>query len=638
MSDPQISVVIPVHNEEHWAIRAMRSVFTQVEAPAYEIVIVIDKAAQNSTDAICAAFKEAPEGVRCQPVTIDAGSLGAARNEGVRTARGRFISFLDADDLFSATWLKDAFNAIRGYDHDNIVIHHEWSVMFGAQNFLHRHFSSTDPSFDTRDMIQFNPWSALLFAHKSLFERYPYTTRDTYEDWDINARMLGDGVEFNCPPDTCKFIRMKLNQQSLAARLTVKKSWLAKMPLFDKRQGLKLAECEPAFAPPTHAIMQQALYAHHQAGEFRVTIDPQPQIRTYPRQVIWDDQSWLRDNVGTDKHVVLVQELRPGGAEKYAIDWANALADAGEPVTIIETAPGESKWLDRAKNKPGVKVLQWFARRQMQPQERAYALQRAMTQCELESLLVCNSEIGWALVHENAEPIAKRVIAASFSTFHLRGFSSCPPYHLTQHTKNLTIVTDNERHAARMRRYGVPAPIEVIPPRVSYGGRNMRRQTFDTDRLRLLWAGRGSFEKWPQTPASVAASMPNVDVHIWGDVQPMPHLLPNLKYRGPFESFDKIDGTYDAYLLTSETEGMPNTALEAAMAGLPIISTDVGDMKKIASHVYPAPVAAQAQHHVKNAVEAISAWGLRKNRVDAADTVQAWANAFAPAVLKLVKQ
>lgn len=636
-NEPVVSVVVPVHAEEHWAIRAIRSVFTSIEPPPYELVVVIDKAAQNSTDAICAAFAEAPEGVVCQPITIDAGSLGAARNAGVKAARGKYVTFLDADDLFSAKFLRQAFEAAEKLTPGGkFVIHHEWSVMFGVENFVHRHFSSTDPCFDARDVVQFNPWSALLFGPKTLFERYPYTTRDTFEDWDINSRMLGDDVLFLCVPDSCKFVRMKLDQTSLAARLTTKRAWLARMPLFDRRDT-STPDREPFFAPPSPEIMQQALYAHHQNGEFRLTLATQPQIRVYPRQVIWDDQAFLRDAIGDADHVVLVNELKPGGAEKYAIDWARALKEAGEKVVLVETAPMESPWLEKAKD---LDVVRWVRRRQLNDQEQAAALQRGLIQSDLQSLMVCNSNLGWALVQDNPEPLARRVIAASFSTYMVRGFSHCPPFYMRSAPKNLTIITDNERHAKRMKNYGVPAPVKVIPPKCTYQGRSMRRQISDSQKIRILWAGRGSPEKKPETAALVAKAMPEVDMHIWGDVPQMAHALDNLKYRGPFESFDKIEGTYDAYLLTSETEGMPNTALEAVAAGLPVISTDVGDVSKIATRIFSAPVAKEAPRHVENACRAIDAWSKysQDERNTARETVAKWAADFGPSVLAMVKE
>jgi glycosyltransferase involved in cell wall biosynthesis len=44
---------------------------------------------------------------------------------------------------------------------------------------------------------------------------------------------------------------------------------------------------------------------------------------------------------------------------------------------------------------------------------------------------------------------------------------------------------------------------------------------------------------------------------------------------------EKLLGRFDVFALTSDTEQMPNTILEAMSAGLPIVATDVGDLKQM---------------------------------------------------------
>lgn len=637
MKDIQISVVIPCHSETHWLLRAARSVLLQLEPPPFEVVFVCDRASDATVKAVAEAVQEIGNKAPVQTVTIDAGDLGTARNEGVKVAQGRFVSFLDADDLFGCRWLRQAFEYARRFDHDDFVLHPAWSLMFGAAHFIHRHFSSTAPEFAAKDMVQFNPWSALAFAPKALLERFPYRVAFGpwgYEDWQFNAETMGAGIEHHCVEDAVHLIRMKLNQSSMAARMTQQKLSIPRMELFDKRNLLP-AQCEPNVVFPSNEVLKQALFAHHKVGEFRVQVDPQVQLRTYPRQVIFDDQAWLRDQIGGAKHVVLVHELKPGGAEKYALDWCAALRDRGEDFVLIETAPAQSQWLERAERV--ARAIRWFKRRQLQPNEVAYAIQRALIQCQLQSLFVCNSELGWALVHENPAALAQRVIAASFSIFPLpNGYTSCPPFYLERQPGNVSILTDNNRHADRLLKFGMER-VQVVPPRVTYGGTSKLRQTKD-GRLRLLWAGRGSHEKGPHLPPLIAASMPSVDIHMWGDVPPMLHALPNLHYRGPFESFEAIDGAYDAYLLTSSHEGMPNTALEAIAAGLPVIASDVGDVKTIAAKVF-APPGNDQRKNVEAACEAIQEFAASRDTYKPAVAeaiVEGWRRTFADSVAALV--
>lgn len=92
---PLVSLIIPCYNAERWLAETLESALAQTW-PATEIIFIND----GSTDgSLVAARKFEPRGVR----VLDQSNRGAsaARNHGLRVARGEFIQFLDADDLLS---------------------------------------------------------------------------------------------------------------------------------------------------------------------------------------------------------------------------------------------------------------------------------------------------------------------------------------------------------------------------------------------------------------------------------------------------------------------------------------------------------------------------------------------------------
>ncbi|HYM70039.1 MAG TPA: glycosyltransferase family A protein [bacterium] len=90
-----MSVVIPVYNCEKYLGEAIESVLAQTYRPIE--VIVVDDGSSDHSAAVAARF---PAVRYCaQP---HAGP-GAARNRGIALARGTFLAFLDADDL----WVRD---------------------------------------------------------------------------------------------------------------------------------------------------------------------------------------------------------------------------------------------------------------------------------------------------------------------------------------------------------------------------------------------------------------------------------------------------------------------------------------------------------------------------------------------------
>lgn len=640
MITPEISVIIPCHKEGSELRRAIMSVFKQIEAPSCELVIVADRAAAATVAIADEVTTTIPDGFTVKRLQVDNGDLGLTRNAAIAEASGKHIALLDGDDLFGCKWLQQAHAHAGKFKDDNWALHTQWMIMFSAQNFLHRCFAENDPEFDAKDMVQYNAWSALAYAPRSLFLKYiqeEANNGNQWEDWMWNTLTLGAGVRHECVPNSVHMIRMKHNESSLAFRATQKRGALKRRALFDRRDLPDATRAATQQQQMPEEVFKQALFAHHEVGEKLLLLSGAEECRLYPTAKIFSDQAWLRDQIGESKNVVLVNELLQGGAEKYALEYCKAL---GGDVVIVETEPGKSPWLAEAQKH--AKVVQWFRRNILSAPEQALALQRALIQSELDTLAVFNSNIGWALVHENSQVLARKVIAASFATIPLPlGFSSCPPFHLNGEHPTLTLLTDNERHAGKLRDYcGLPADnVVVIPPRVTYTGTS-KRSSLTKKHLRILWAGRGTEEKCPLAVLYVAMAMRDeADFHVFGDVQPVPHGLDNLKYRGPFNGWESIDGTFDAYLMTSISEGFPNTALEAALSDLPVVASDVGDLKKISCVVYQANT--DPQRMAANAVEALRAFIKTAHTFDVAKPrrmAQEFAADFAGAIHALVNQ
>lgn len=97
-SAPQVSVIMPCHNAGAFIAEAMASVLGQAGV-TLELIIIDD----GSTDASLAEVRAAqagPGGERIRLIEQPNQGAGAARNAGLRAARGDFIAFLDADDCW----------------------------------------------------------------------------------------------------------------------------------------------------------------------------------------------------------------------------------------------------------------------------------------------------------------------------------------------------------------------------------------------------------------------------------------------------------------------------------------------------------------------------------------------------------
>ncbi|MCT7980093.1 glycosyltransferase family 2 protein [Laspinema olomoucense] len=101
---PLISVIIPAYNAETYLSDAIESVFVQ-DYHSLEILVVDD----GSSDRTAEIAKE--YGDRIRYIYQNNAGPAAARNAGIKLAKGEILGFLDADDLWSENCVIELVNA-----------------------------------------------------------------------------------------------------------------------------------------------------------------------------------------------------------------------------------------------------------------------------------------------------------------------------------------------------------------------------------------------------------------------------------------------------------------------------------------------------------------------------------------------
>ncbi|GAA1099310.1 hypothetical protein GCM10009668_16210 [Nocardioides dubius] len=100
---PEISVIIPFYNVEAYLEECLDSV--RDGGVANIEVILVDDGSPDGSRAIAERF--ASHDHRFRLITQANAGLGAARNTGVRAARGRYLTFVDSDDLLAPGALRE---------------------------------------------------------------------------------------------------------------------------------------------------------------------------------------------------------------------------------------------------------------------------------------------------------------------------------------------------------------------------------------------------------------------------------------------------------------------------------------------------------------------------------------------------
>lgn len=96
INKPTVSVIIPTFNGAKWITDAVQSVLNQTFND-FEIVVIDDGSTDNTKDILMPYLKN----INLVTHELNLG-LPAARNSGIKVAKGEFIAYLDGDDMWKS--------------------------------------------------------------------------------------------------------------------------------------------------------------------------------------------------------------------------------------------------------------------------------------------------------------------------------------------------------------------------------------------------------------------------------------------------------------------------------------------------------------------------------------------------------
>lgn len=99
--ETRISIVVPVFNAQDYILDTIRMVQRQTYEN-FELILVDDASSDNSTEIIDGVIAEGDDRIKLIRTSTNNGAA-SARNTGINAATGRYLAFLDADDI----WMED---------------------------------------------------------------------------------------------------------------------------------------------------------------------------------------------------------------------------------------------------------------------------------------------------------------------------------------------------------------------------------------------------------------------------------------------------------------------------------------------------------------------------------------------------
>ena len=179
---PDVSVLIPTYNRIRMLPEALNSVLSQDFEGSVEIIVVDD----HSPDATAGMIRQKYPDIQLVRLDSNIGNY-AARNVGLSRARGKYVAFLDDDDLWERSYLRTQVDSIRNQ-----------SRTFAVSGLLMLDMDSNRKTAVTQepDLATYSsPVHQLLiqnFIYTPSSTVFPRVVLDEIGNFDSNVRMGGD--------------------------------------------------------------------------------------------------------------------------------------------------------------------------------------------------------------------------------------------------------------------------------------------------------------------------------------------------------------------------------------------------------------------------------------------------------------
>ena len=647
---PILSVIITGHAEGiliHRTLHSVRRALAELpKSYSHEIILHLDNPTPESRSYVERQTEANLNGVRVFENTF--GDLGASRNFAIQEARGKYIATIDADDLMSKNWLRHAVNYLEDCKRPTIA-HSQYTVEFeGADSLVIKH-GQIDYETDTLLSVYANRWNSVIVAPRELMLANPYAPNSPgygYEDWNFNCRIIYQHIDNVLIPETAIFVRRKRTNSEWARQVS-SMSVLRANPLlsFENIREIQdpfalefkkhVANASASFDARLRRLIKRNKYSHGLARRVKIALKrerlsvpknqhrvpswlqaewrdlheidrqifPTPHLMetipvydtlTYEHRLSGHVYKQLIDQLrySSYSYVIFVPWLVKGGADKYAINYANTIANlTNTNVLVVATLDTRSVWQAQLADK--VDFMDFGRLTAGVSQEIKHRLMEHIIENSRTKVLhVINSEFGYEFVrlHENyIRSSEKKVVATSFSqsvdptTGKLYGYSHT---HVPFVYDIATLVTSDNRAVIDMweKEYGFdPEKMLVHRQPLSISDDTVKKDFSLHSPLRVLWAGRIAPEKMPELVPVIAEQLGDkVHIDMYGSIEAgnesvLSNLPSNVTYRGSYDGFESLDSnSYDILLYTSLFDGMPNIILEAASTGLPLVASAVG--------------------------------------------------------------
>lgn len=223
---PMISVIVPCYNYGHFLPETLRSL-QQQSMDNWECIIVDDGSKDNSAE-VAAQFTA--QDARIKYIYQENQGLPSARNAGIERAQGRYLHFLDSDDLLQTHKYKAAVDYLEHHPDSDVVVSGLQYFIDGTQQFTRGTGLFKNQKWYLQrsgkgmDLLPYMIISSVLmppmpvFRRESLLNKVGLFSKElkSCEDWEFWLRCMTANLQFKYLelPQTDSLMRLHANSMT----------------------------------------------------------------------------------------------------------------------------------------------------------------------------------------------------------------------------------------------------------------------------------------------------------------------------------------------------------------------------------------------------------------------------------------
>lgn len=626
-----ISIILTAHNEGIISHHAMKSLFRAIHYAEQsgikcEILIILDSATQDTIE----YFSQYQSNKYCTIFSVNFSNVWLSKNFGIQEAKCKYITFLHANDLISQKWLVNAFNKSE-QTHEDIVVHPQYEVCFDQSYKII--YSVNSNNITDLALLSGNAFPDICFAKKDIFLRFPYEIpeKKDYGDpsWLFNSEISGNYIDHIAIEESVYFSRKKsgFSSKSIERKLSFlkklegKKKILKKSSIFLKKIEIPkinfIYEKIIAFIkyPFNKKYMGFQLHINH---KFFNQINPLPEwliadiidinsiepliqsakyklasSSTYDKCNFLESVSLLnllKSYKNNSSYFAFVPFLGIGGAEKVANHYMELIKKTNN-ITIFTT--------EKTTFTEGVvqlkKMSNFFCKIQY-----SGIITQFLEITRPNKIYFCNSFLFYFVISIYGDflksfiEIYCNAFAFSYTKKTKEKYWLHSDYIGKTHDYISKIISDNKLFANQLiDTYSINKDKVIC----NYTPININRFVpgfSNAKELHVFWASRVCREKRLDILLKIVKKCKYLPIkfHVFGESSSRyaDINLNKLRWQDNVECYGKyinfgsiVQPEFDAFLYTSESDGIPNVILEAMSFGYPVLAPNVGGIGEIVS-------------------------------------------------------